>query len=95
MRPVDAVRSRSCIRCDAQFVERSGTVTRIRWTYRNRGSAVDGTLVDGTVVNRSRDRTCIRCASSFTERPGEISRLCPRCESDHVGPDRSGSSERY
>jgi Zn finger protein HypA/HybF involved in hydrogenase expression len=84
MNPVDATRTRECIRCKRRFSEPDGTVTRICDDCRDRSAAVYDGLVDGTVVNRHRTRTCIRCSAGFTERPGEISRLCPACDSDHV-----------
>jgi Zn finger protein HypA/HybF involved in hydrogenase expression len=87
MDPVDAARTRECIRCKKQFLEPGGTVTRICEDCRGRSTAVYDDLVDGTVVNRHRTRTCIRCSAGFTERPGEISRLCPACDSNHVSLD--------
>ncbi len=87
MSPVDTARTRSCIRCNKQFEEPAGTVTRICEGCRTPSAGVYVDFVAGTVVNCSRERTCIRCGAGFTERPGEITRLCPGCDSNHVSLD--------
>jgi Zn finger protein HypA/HybF involved in hydrogenase expression len=87
MSPVDAARTRSCIRCNKQFEEPAGTVTRICETCRTRSAGVYEDFVDGTVVNRTRERVCIRCGDGFTERSGVVTRLCPGCDSSHVSLD--------
>ncbi|WP_248897983.1 hypothetical protein [Haloplanus halobius] len=82
--PIDASRERTCVRCNTQFTERAGRLTRICDRCRRRTPDAHDATADGTVVGRRRERTCIRCDSGFTEGSGEISRLCPACDSDHV-----------